>query len=193
MNEKISRVSRVRNQNVISGLKPFFCILSLLILFLYGNETLVSQVPTEYETVPPPRKTVSEDERKKLDAENGVRRRTQLALSLMDTRLKRSELLNSADNIDGVFDELGGFHALMDETLVFLESSDVNRSRVLNNFKRFEIGLRRFSPRLELLRRDMPISHEFYLRSLLRQLRDARTRAVEPMFGDSVLSDNNSL
>ena len=193
MNEKISRVSRVRNQNVIGGFKPFFCILSLLILFLYGNETLVSQVPTEYETVPPPRKTVSEDERKKLDAENGVRRRTQLALSLMDARLKRAELLNSADNIDGVFDELGGFHALMDETLVFLESSDVNRSRVLNNFKRFEIGLRRFSPRLELLRRDMPISHEFYLRSLLRQLRDARTRAVEPMFGDSVLSDNNSL
>ena len=152
-----------------------------------------AQVPTEYETVPPPRKTVSEDEQKRLDSESGVRRRTQLVPSLMDARLKRAESLNAADDIDGAFDELGGFHALMEDAITFLEGSDSNRSRVLNNFKRFEIGLRRFSPRLELIRRDMPISHEFYIRSLLRQLREMRTRAVEPLFGDTVLSDDDSL
>lgn len=162
-------------------------------MFLLGGMSSNAQVPTEYETVPPPRKTVSEEEQKRLDSESGVRRRTQLVLSLMDARLKRAETLNAADDIDGAFDELGGFHALMEDAIVFLEGSDTNRSRVLNYFKRFEIGLRRFTPRLELIRRDMPISHEFYIRSLLRQLREMRTRAVEPLFGDTVLSDNNSL
>jgi hypothetical protein len=61
---------------------------------------------------------------------------------------------------------------------------------VLANLKRFEIGLRKFTPRLELIRREVPLTHEFYVRSLLKQLREARTKATEPLFGETVLPDN---
>jgi hypothetical protein len=91
-----------------------------------------------------------------------------------------------------MFRELGGFHALMDDALEFLGGNQKMTGKVLNNFKRFEIGLRRFTPRLELIRRNLPVSHEFYLRSLLKQLRDARTKATEPLFGDSILPNNNT-
>jgi len=77
----------------------------------------------------------------------------------------------------------------MDDTLSFLGSNDKFKGRVLDNFKRFEIGLRRFTPRLELVRRELPLTHEFYVRSLLKQLRDARTKATEPLFGETVLRD----
>lgn len=163
-------------------------VVSVLLLGTHGS---FAQIPTEYETVPPPRKEMSKEEREKMNSETGVRKRTQMALSFMDSRLKRAESANNVDKIDEAFNELGGFHAIMEDVLAFLESSDSNRSRVLNNLKRFEIGIRRFTPRLELLRRDMPLTHEFYVRSLLRQLREARTRAVEPLFGDSVLRDNS--
>ncbi|MEK7855704.1 MAG: hypothetical protein AAB288_06415, partial [Acidobacteriota bacterium] len=59
--------------------------------------------------------------------------------------------------------------------------------KVLNNFKRLEIGLRQFRPRLELIRRGIPSEYEPYLRSLIQYVRDARAKAVEPLFGDSVV------
>lgn len=163
---------------------------SLSFAFLAIAITAHAQVPTEIETAPPPLKTMSKEERGLLDREPGIKKRTQLALELMEARLKRAEASNTTENLEQMFRELGGFHAMMDDTLVFLEGSESNRKRMLDNLKRFEIGLRRFTPRLELLRRDLPPSHEFYVRSLIKQLREARSRAVEPMFGETVIRDN---
>jgi hypothetical protein len=79
----------------------------------------------------------------------------------------------------------------MDNTLDFLNKSDKDSGRVLDNFKRFEIGLRGFTPRLELIRRDLPIRYEFYVRNLIKNLRAARARAIEPLFDtDAVLPAN---
>jgi hypothetical protein len=83
-----------------------------------------------------------------------------------------------------VFRELGGFHALVDDALEFLTTSESDKRKVLDNFKRFEIGLRSFMHRLELIRREMPPHREYYVRMLLREMREARARAVEPLFGD---------
>lgn len=141
------------------------------------------------DTAPPPLKMISRPDRDLLDRQRNVKDRTKTALTLMENRIKAAAQFNSSDELDKVFSELGVFHALMDDTLQYLENSDSKRGRVLDNFKRFEIGLRRFTPQLELIRREMPMSHEFYVRSLLRQLRDARTKATEPMFGDTVIRE----
>lgn len=146
--------------------------------------------PPQYELAPPPLMLMSKAERDKLDAEQGIRKRTQLALELMDARVGLAEAANTRDDLNEMFAHLGAFSAIMEDTLAFLKSADPNRGRTLDNFKRLEIGLRRFSPRLELIRRELPLTHEFYVRNLLRQLRDARSRALDPLFDDSVIRNN---
>lgn len=164
----------------------------MLILFV----GLISDVANTYaqdddsDTAPPPLKTISRTDRDLLDRQRNVKDRTKTALTLMENRIKAAAQFNIDNELDKAFAELGIFHALMDDTLQYLENSNSKKSRVLDNFKRFEIGLRRFTPQLELIRREMPISHEFYVRSLLRQLRDARTKATEPMFAETVIRES---
>ncbi|MGI8788406.1 MAG: hypothetical protein ACR2HG_11675 [Pyrinomonadaceae bacterium] len=138
---------------------------------------------------PPPLKILSKAEKSQLKAETDVKRRTKLSLDLMDARLLKAEELNKQEKYKEMFDELGGFNALMDNTIKFLDGNDTNRGKVLDNFKRVELSLRRDITRLELIRRDLPIKYEFYVRQLVKYVREARTEAIEPMFGNTVLPD----
>ena len=160
----------------------------LLFIFVLSISTTSSaQNIIDDEIAPPPLRLLSQDEKNRLGAENDVKRRTKLGLELMDLRLKQAETYDSADNHDQMFVELGGFHGLMDNMLEFLNRSDKDSGKVLNNFKRFEIGLRGFTPRLELIRRDLPVRYEQYVRILIKNLRAARAKAIEPLFDDSVV------
>jgi hypothetical protein len=123
------------------------------------------------DSYPPPPRTISKEEKARLVAETDVKRRTKLALP----------------DFDAMFVELGAFHALVDDTLEFLTGSSTDSDKVLNNLKRFEIGVRGFVPRLELIRRDLPFRYEFYVRRLAIFLRDAREKAIEPLFSDTVV------
>lgn len=163
-----------------------FAIASVI---LFGALSAVAQDDTDItETAPPPLRKLSEQERKSLDAAPEVKNRTKLALELMSARITRAESFSANGQYAELYAELGGFHGLMDDTLAFLEKSDKDSGKVLNNFKRLEIGLRRFTPRLEVIRRDLPLRYEYYVRVLLRYLREARTRAVEPLFDDTVVA-----
>ncbi len=139
------------------------------------------------DVAPPPLKVVSKEERTQLESVPDVKKRTQLALSLMSARLKQAEALKAQENLDEMYKQLGGFHGLMDNTIDFLDKSDQDSRKVLYNYKRFEIGLRQFRPRLELIRRDIPIRYEPYVRHLIGYLRDARRKAIEPLYSDSVV------
>jgi hypothetical protein len=79
----------------------------------------------------------------------------------------------------------------MDDAIKFLNRSDDGRGKVLNTFKRFEMALRAFTPRIELLRRELPDSYEYHVRRLLVTVRDTRAKAVEPMFGSTILPAGN--
>lgn len=148
---------------------------------------------TGYEdAAPPPVRAMSKGERSQLTAKRGVKDRTKLALELMDARLTRAEQLNAAGEFARMYNELGGFHALMVDTLDFLYEGGKDRGGVLNNFKRFEIGLRAFAPRLGLIRREIPSEYDPYLKSLIRYLRDARSKAVEPLFGDAAVPNRRT-
>jgi hypothetical protein len=52
------------------------------------------------------------------------------------------------------------------------------------------MGLRQFRPRLELIRRDIPVKYEAYVRNLIIYLREARAKAVEPFFSDTIVPRN---
>ena len=164
------------------------------IFYLFSGAVLLCSLgtiawaqPINDDTAPPPLKFMSKDEQARLEAETDVKKRTRLALELMSVRLKQAEALQAQDRLDEMYKELGGFHGLMDNTLEFLDKSDQDNRKVLNNYKRFEIGLREFRPRLELIRRDIPIRYEPYVRNLIVYLRAARTKAIAPLFSDSVV------
>jgi len=166
-----------------SKLVPVF--FALIVVCVTSFDTAAQSIPNDI--APPPLRTVSKDELALLDAARDVKKRTQTALELMTLRLKQAEAMIVKDDLDQMYKELGGFHGLMDNTLTYLDKSDQDNRKVLNNYKRFEIGLRQFRPRLEVIRRDIPARYEPYVQNLIKYVREARARAVEPLFGDSVV------
>ena len=172
--------------------KSFIFALFLLLTVYCSLLTAYAQDDGQKGTAPPPLKIISKEENKQLAAETDIKKRTKLALGLMEIRLKKAEDLNSQQRFSEMFDELGGFHALVDRTLEFLDRNDNGGGKVLNNFKRMEMSLRAFLPRLELIRRDLPEKYEFYVRVLAKSIRNARSKAIDPLFSDTVVKDNEN-
>lgn len=144
--------------------------------------------PQPDDAAPPPLKMISKAERTALDAlDADVSERTKLSLLLMESRLKQAEDLYARDSFDAMFGELGGLDALIDNTLNFLKKNAGGRGKILNNYKKLELSLRKFTPRIELIRRELPARYEYWVRSLIKNVRAARSKAIEPMFGDSVV------
>jgi hypothetical protein len=161
-------------------------------LFIVANCSLLNaqaQQEEQYEIAPPPLKILSKTERSQLDSASDVKDHTKLALELMESRLLNAEGYSEKEEYREMFTELGSFHALVDNTLNFLNSKDTDNGKVLNNFKRIELSLRKYITRLELIRRNLPIKYEFYVRTLVKFMREARTKAVEPLFGDTVVPE----
>ena len=141
------------------------------------------------DTAPPPLKILSKSEKSQLEAVTDLKQRTKLALELMEVRMVKAEGFGTKEEYPEMFTELGGFHALVDNTINFLDVNNNNTGKVLNNFKRIELSLRKHITRLELIRRDLPIKYELYVRRLVKYIREARSRAVEPLFDDTVVPD----
>lgn len=137
--------------------------------------------------VPPPLVLLSDNEKEQLEAQKDLKKRTDLALQLMEARMKNAEELSSQRQYKEALNEFGAFQALINNTLRFLNRNNTGNRKVLNNYKRFEISLRNYSPRLEIIRREMPIRYGYHVQTLMKYVRDARTKATEPIFGDTVL------
>ena len=154
--------------------------------FLSFSTASAAQESIPPDAAPPPLKVLTKAEKEQLAEAKDVKERTKLTLELMGARIKVAEGYLPQDHYEQVFTELGGFHALVVDVLEYLSKSSADKNKVLDNFKRFELGLRALTPRVELIHRQMPPAREYYLRILLRELRDARTKAIEPLFGDVV-------
>src|SRR5688572_30558282 len=79
------------------------------VLFLLLAFAVISfgQGVIDDDLAPPPLKILSQDEKNRLASETEVKRRTKLALELMDARLKQAETLDAAENYDEMFVQLG--------------------------------------------------------------------------------------
>lgn len=165
--------------------------LRLIILLLVFNCLLSAASAQDddkpKDLVPPPLAVISKGEKEQLDAQPDVKKRTDLAIELMDARLIKAAELSSKNQYKESLDELGGFKALLRNAFNFLKRNDNGSKKVLNNFKKFEINLRGFMPRLEIIRREMPVKYGYHVQALMKFVREARADAVEPLFDDSVL------
>ena len=167
-----------------------------LISFLIGFCALTNVQAQDEQTIvgaaPPPLKIISKEEKTQLGAETDVNKHTKLALTLIEARLKQAEDLYGQQKFPEMFEQLGSFHALIDETLEFLNQNDAGRGKVLGSFKKFEMNLRAFLPRLEIIRRDVPSEFEPYVKSLAKEVRQARADAIEPFFSETVVRENKN-
>jgi len=134
---------------------------------------------------PPPIKTLSESDQRFLEAAPNISERLKRASSLMSARLSAAESAVANGDEIRMFFELGIFHGLVDDTLLKLLQYDGKKrtSVQLSNLKRFEMILRSFPPRIELIRRrTFDPDFDSYITSLQSDIRDARSRALDPMF-----------
>ena len=181
---------RKSNFSFVFSVFSFLCC--FLCCFIIFSETAAAQEIEATDIAPPPLKILSKAEKNQLDETTDVKKRTVLALALMEARVKKAEEFDDQNQYEQMYEQLGGFHSLIDYTLNFLNRNNSGSRSTLNNFKRFEIGLRVFPPRIEVMRRELPIKYESYLRSLLKIIRETRSKAVEPFFSDSVIpTDGN--
>ncbi len=157
-----------------------------------ASQLVTAQIDDSVGSAPPPLKFMSDGERNQLDGEPDAKKRTILALGLMDKRLANAEKLFEASDFEMMYKELGSFHALMDDTLQYLDLQSTDRRKILYNYKRFEIGLRKLAPRIQLLRREIPLKYDPYLKNLVRYVRDAREKAVEPLFGNQYANSDGA-
>ncbi len=190
MNENTYIVSPAASRSAIR----FISIVFLSCLAATAAQTALAQDADKVGSALPPLKFMSVGERKQLDAESDIKDRTRLALDLMDTRLTNAEAKFAEADYEQMYKELGSFNALMDDMLQFLDRQlrRVRRGKVLDSYKRFEIGLRRLAPRIQLLRRELPIKYDPYVKDLVRYVRDAREQAVEPFFGNQFANANEA-
>jgi len=165
----------------------FFAVLLFTFAFCFPSTALAQ--PEELDVAPPPLKSISKEEKMQLENEQNVKRYTQLALNLMEMRLKNAETLTTENNYREALNTLGGFQILLENTLVFLSRNDKESDRVQNNFKKLELTLRGQTLRLEVMRRAMPPRYAYYVQKLIKVVRDARTKAVEPLFDDTVVPE----
>jgi len=172
-------------------LLPFtFCLLFTFCVQAQEGDSGESDPPENL--APPALKIMSKEEKSALSGINDVKDRTKLALDLMEVRLKKAESLNSQESFGDLLIELGSFQALMDDTLRYLNRNADGRGRIMTTYKRFEMSLRAFMPRLELIRRDVPENYEYHVRKLLRNVRDTRSKAVEPFFSSTVVPSSGN-
>lgn len=155
-----------------------------------GVNAQEEQIPANL--APPAVKFISKEEKTALAGVSDIKERTKLALNLMEVRLKKAEELNTQESFGALLNELGCFNALMDDTIRFLNRNDNGSGKVMSNFKRFEMALRAFMPRLELIRRDLPERYEYHVRKLLVTVRDTRSKAVEPFFSTTILPNKDN-
>ncbi|MEQ1921892.1 MAG: hypothetical protein ABL952_05225 [Pyrinomonadaceae bacterium] len=139
------------------------------------------------EPIPPPPIIVTKEERQKLDAQTDTKERVKLSIDLMDARLTVAEKFSTAQDFELMFRELGGFHGLLDNAMERLERQSGSDRKVLDNYKRYSLGIRGFATRLEVIRRDIPLQYEDYVRKLLIHIRDLQTKAAEPFFKNTVV------
>ena len=164
---------------------PFALLFVFAISFgVNAQEVTEEQVPDNL--APPAIKVISKEEKSALASISDIKSRTKLTVELMEARLKKAESLNAEESFSGILNELGGFQALMNDALTYINRNG-GGGKMLDTFKRFEMALRAFTPRIELIRRELPDSYGYHVKRLLISVRDARSKAVAPLFSTTVV------
>ncbi|MCS6874928.1 MAG: hypothetical protein N2Z23_06945 [Pyrinomonadaceae bacterium] len=158
--------------------------LLLIVLLMHAIE-LFSQEEEPDDLAPPPIKKLVEEEKKQIDSAENIKKKVELSLTLLEARLKLSEQATAEQNYRKALDYLGKYQALVEYMIQLFDQEKKQDRRFFSSIKNFEIALRRQTPRLELIRRDMPFRYAWHVQRLIRFVREARSKTLEPMLIDA--------
>lgn len=177
--------------NLFLTLITIFCVGG----FVFAQETGQSAeiVQDDNEIAPPPVFVLSKEEKSQLVNELDLKRRTQLSLLLADARLRKAEEATAREDYQAALIELGSYRAIIDDHLKFLQRRNNDAGKVRDNFRRMDITLRSYTPRIEMLRRITPFEFAVHLKGIINFTRDARTVALDSFFSDSVLTETSAV
>ncbi|MEP6925844.1 MAG: hypothetical protein ABI954_15360 [Pyrinomonadaceae bacterium] len=171
----------------------FTLLVLILLCATVGSFGQEQQVAIEQvEEVPPPLITLSKDEADQLKIQTNVKQRTLLCLQLADSRLQQAETLTNKADFQDALAALGGYQAVIDNGLNYIKNLKDDSSKVRDNVKRLEIALRQHAPRLEIIRRSTPFEYALRLKIILKFAREARSRALNLFFSDTVVAGETS-
>ena len=191
----MTRIQIRKNQptNLQSGslYKIYFGLLFVFCLVISAApiSAQINEEPPD-DVAPPAMKLLSKIEKESLEAQDkNIKKRTKVSLELMEARLLKAEKSLNEERYSLTLKELAGFNAILDNSLEYLLKTDNGKSD--RHFISFEIYLRKQVPRLESIRREMPSRFGYYVGKLMISVREARSKAVEPIYGET-LSPNAS-
>lgn len=140
-------------------------------------------------TAPPPRKTIIKEERLQIDQAEDSKRRIRLTIELARTHLERAEQLTTQASYDAASAEVGIYHALIENALLFLSSLKVDSNKTRDLYKRLELALRADGPRLTAMRRTTPLEFAVWIKQVEDFARDGRTEALNSFYGHTVVRE----
>ena len=174
--------------NGLFSLVAVFCLTG----FVFGQDAQPNDYQDANDTAPPPVFTMSGAEKSQLTNESDLKRRTQLCLMLADARLRSAEAATDREDFQAALLDLGSYQAIIENHIKFLERGNYSDGKVRDNFRRMDITLRSYTPRIETIRRTTPFEFAVHLKSILNFTRDARARALDSFFSDTILSSETA-
>ena len=151
------------------------------------NETPTPQ-PTPL-TAPPPLKVIPRDERARLDQTKDPKDRLRLTLDLAVAHLTRAEQFTNQTEFEKAQEEVGMYHALIENTLAVLGDLKRDSGKTRDLYKRLEMALRAHGPRLTSMRRVTPLEFAVWIKKVEDFARAGRTEALNSFYGHTVVRE----
>lgn len=140
-------------------------------------------------TAPPPLKLITKEERAQLEQTKDQKDRLRLTIDLANQHLTRAEQLTNQTEYEKAQEEVGMYHALIENSLDTLGALKQDSGKTRDLYKRLELALRAHGPRLTAMRRVTPIEFAVWIKKVEDFARDGRTEALNSFYGHTVLRE----
>jgi hypothetical protein len=143
-------------------------------------------------TAPPPLKVISKEERQQLDQAKDIKERLKLSIEFSGAHLTRAEQLTMQTEYEAASNEVGSYHALIEDALENLSALKQDSNKTRDLYKRLEMQLRADGPRLTAMRRVTPLEFAVWIKKVEDFAREGRTEALNSFYGHTVVRDKNN-
>ena len=165
----------------------------LLLAFVYlPTVSAQSERPQPHATplpAPPPLKLITKQERAQLEQTKDPKDRLKLTIELAAAHLTRAEQLTMQTEFEKAQEEVGMYHALIENSLEVLGALKRDSGKTRDLYKRLELALRAQGPRLTAMRRVTPLEFAVWIKKVEDYARDGRTEALNSFYGHTVLRE----
>jgi len=171
-----------------------FSLFVVLVLVMSAGFVRAQDVPAAQPsptplTAPPPIRIITKDERAQIDQSGDPKQRVRVTMQLASARLTSAEQHTAHGNFDEASNEVGSYHALIEDALGFLSTMKRDSNKTRDLYKRLELALRSDGPRLTTMRRTTPLEYAVWIKKVEEFARQSRTEALNSFYGHTVVRD----